>query len=286
VIDHFARILDQQRRLEDGIGGRPLLPIITRQLETVRGLRCAARGHLVDEVLSLASSHAQFVAWMHQDTGNSPRAVEFYSLAHDMATEAGDADMAATALSMKAHVAWSTGDALRCQRFGEAAAAVPRVSPVVEGMAVQMAARGYAMERDPQARRVLDRAFTLLASAADAPDWMYFYGEAWLTLQAGMLEAHLHNWPRAVELYRAGLDQLPEHYVRDRAWYLSCLVRAEVENDNPDAALEAARTALPLVREVNRPYGIREIERATAKLLRKRLGEARDLQALLRDAPT
>lgn len=208
VVGHFARLLSEQRRLEDTIGGQPLLPVVLRQMETVQSLRFAARGELFDQVLALAASHAQFVAWMCQDGGNSPRAVEYYSLAHDLAVEASDADMVATTLSMKAHVAWSSSEPLRCQRFGEAAAATPGASPMVRGMAVQMSARGLAMQSNHSARQVLDEAATLLSAVIDMPDWMYFYGDVWLTLQAGMIESHLHSWARATAFYRDGLGRL------------------------------------------------------------------------------
>lgn len=266
IINHFASLLNEQRRLEDAIGGQPLLASVLRQMETVQSLVFSARGTLVEVVLALVASHTQFIAWMYQDSGNSLRAIEYYSLTHDLAVEAGDADMRATALSMRAHVAWSAAEPLRCQRFGEVAAETPGASPMVRGMAVQMAARGLAMQGDAQARQVLDRAAVLLARVTDMPEWMYFYGDVWLTLQTGMIESHLHHWERAAAMYRDGLARLPEHFARDRAWYLSCLAVVEAEKGDGEAALEVARLALPKAIEVRNRHGVRQIARAASRL--------------------
>jgi hypothetical protein len=157
----------------------------------------------------------------------------WYDRAHDWAVQAGDANMAATTLSMKGHLAWSTGDPHRCIRMGEAArwGEGSRVSPGVRGMAAQMTARGHALAGDADtAHSLLDEAQELVGHAAehpeDEPPWMYFYGETWFTLQRGMAELHLANWPAASELLAAGLEALPPAYRRDRAWYGACLTRA------------------------------------------------------------
>ena len=78
----------------------------------------------------------------------------------------------------------------------------------------------------------------------DEPEWMYFYGEDWFTLQRGMSELHLGNWHDAVGLLSAGLTAIPEWYRRDRAWYGACLASAHAgAGDAEEAAAVAVEFA-------------------------------------------
>jgi transcriptional regulator with XRE-family HTH domain len=228
VVDWLEHTLDEHRRVEDTVGARPLLGLIRAQLITVADFTRSG-GPLIDRLVGLASQYAQFVAWMCIATQDHAAALAWYDRAHDWAQQAGDANMAATALSMKAHLAWSVGDARRCVQMAEAARWTEnRVTPGIQGMAAQMAARGHALagEANP-ARTLLAEARSLVGRAADHPEneppWMYFYGDDWFQLQRGMAEAHLGNWGAAADLLTTGLAGLPDSYRRDRAWYGACL---------------------------------------------------------------
>ncbi|HEX9538692.1 MAG TPA: XRE family transcriptional regulator, partial [Streptosporangiaceae bacterium] len=48
------------------------------------------------------------------DNHDQGAALAWYDRAHGWAVEAGDANMAATTLSMRAHQAWSSGQPRRC----------------------------------------------------------------------------------------------------------------------------------------------------------------------------
>jgi transcriptional regulator with XRE-family HTH domain len=136
------RLLAEHRRAEDEIGSRPLVDVMRQQLRTVVDLYASARGRLADRVVRLASEHAQFLAWMAQDQAQTAAALAWYDRSHEWALEAADANMAATTLSMKAHMAWSGGRGDRTVRLAEAARwSAPGTSLGVQGMAAQMAAR-------------------------------------------------------------------------------------------------------------------------------------------------
>ncbi|MGP3962342.1 hypothetical protein ACTWPT_40755 [Nonomuraea sp. 3N208] len=116
-------------------------------------------------------------------------------------------------------------------------------------MATQMAARGHALAGEARpARTLLDEAEALIRRAAehadDEPAWMYFYDETWFRLQRGMTKLRLSNWPKAVDLLTAGLANLPAPYKRDRAWYGSCLTKADAETGDARASLDVG---LPIV---------------------------------------
>jgi len=192
----------------------------------------SAPGPLADRLVDLAAQYAQFLAWMCITTREHGAGLGWYDRAHDWALQAGDVNLAATSLSMKAHLAWSTGDPRRCIQMARAARWYEgHVTPGIQGMATQMGARGHALAGEAnQARALLDKAEALIGRAAerpeDEPPWMYFYGDEWFRLQRGMAEAHLGNWRVAAELLTSGLAALPESYRRDRAWYGACLASA------------------------------------------------------------
>ncbi|MBT2382810.1 helix-turn-helix transcriptional regulator [Streptomyces sp. ISL-11] len=288
TLDWLDRLLAEHRRAEDVIGSRPLVDVMRRQLNTVVELHSGARGELARRVVRLAAEHAQFLAWMAQDQAASAAALGWYDRAHEWALEAGDADMAATTLSMKAHMAWSGGRGTRCVQLAEAARwSTPGASLGVRGMAAQMEARGHALTGDADhTHRLLDEAQDLIGRAAehpeDEPPWMYFYDETWFSLQRGMAEIHLRAWPTAVELLGKGLAALPDDYRRDKTWYRACLTHALAGSGEAAQALAVALEAVPDAAAIGRPHAWNELHRAAALLLRRGAPEGRELVAVLR----
>jgi hypothetical protein len=231
------------------------------------------------------------MAWLASDQGNNAAALAWYDRAHDWAMEAGDANMAATALSMKAHRAWSVGDSVRCVRLGEAARWNDELtSPGVQGMAAQMIARGHAIGGDSDnAHRAIENAQALITAAAerpeDEPPWMYFYGETWFTAQRGMIETELAERRKgkpqyAVALLERALNDLPDSYRRDRAWYGAMLARAHAAADNYDAAAGIGVIFAADAVALNR-YAADELKHLSATLNKRGMRQASDLSDAL-----
>ncbi|MFE9608740.1 helix-turn-helix domain-containing protein [Streptomyces sp. NPDC006012] len=289
TLDWLDRLLAEHRRAEDQIGARPLVGVMRQQLRTVVDLYAGARGPLAGRVVRLASEHAQFLAWMAQDQAQTAAALAWYDRSHEWALEAGEADMAATSLSMKAHMAWSGGRGTRCVRLAEAARwSAPGTSLGVQGMAAQMAARGHALNGDAdETHRHLDEAQDLISRAAerpeDEPPWMYFYGETWFTLQRGMAALHLRDWRAAVHQLTVGLDALADDYRRDRTWYRACLAHALARAGEAAQALSVAVPSVPDASAVGRPHSWNELHSTAALLLRRSAPEGRLLVAALRE---
>jgi hypothetical protein len=257
VVEWLERTLAEHRRVNDTVGATPLLGLIRSQLHVVAGFTRSASGPLATRLVDLAAQYAQFVAWMCIEIKDHGAGLAWYDRARDWAEEAGDANMAATTLSMKAHLAWSVHDARRCVQMAQAARWYDQqVTPGVQGMAAQMQARGHALAGEAgAARRLLDEAQELIGHAAghseDEPQWMYFYGEDWFTLQRGMAELHLGNWHDAAGLLEAGLAKIPEWYRRDRAWYGACLASAHAGAGDAEQAGAVAVTFAGDIKAVN-----------------------------------
>ncbi|MFE6158945.1 helix-turn-helix domain-containing protein [Streptomyces sp. NPDC056486] len=289
TLDWLDRLLAEHRRAEDRIGSRPLVDVMRQQLRTVVDLYAGARGPLADRVVRLASEHAQFLAWMAQDQAQAAAALVWYDRSHEWALEAGDANMAATTLSMKAHMAWSGGRGTRCVRLAEAAHwSAPGTSQGVQGMAAQMAARGHALEGEADdAHRLLAEAQGLIHRASENPEdepvWMYFYDETWFTLQRGMAALHLRDWREAVNQITVGLAALPDEYRRDKTWYRACLAHALAGADEPAQAASVAVAIVPDAAAIGRPHSWNELHTTAAVLKRRGAKEGSELVAALRE---
>jgi transcriptional regulator with XRE-family HTH domain len=289
TLDWLDHLLAEHRRAEDLIGSRPLVDVMRQQLRTVVDLYAGARGVLADRVVRLASEHAQFLAWMAQDQAQSGAAIAWYDRSHEWALEAGDANMSATTLSMKAHMAWSGGRGTRCVRLAEAARwSAPGASLGVQGMAAQMAARGHALDgHADESHRLLDEAQDLISRASERPEdepvWMYFYDETWFTLQRGMTALHLGDWTTAVDRLTVGLGALPDSYRRDKTWYRACLAHAHAGAGEASQAASVAVAAVPDAAAVGRPHSWNELHITAATLMRQGAGEARQVVAALRE---
>ncbi|WP_405084965.1 hypothetical protein [Microbispora sp. NBC_01389] len=224
TIEWLERCLGEHRRVEDTLGSGPLLPVVRAQLDAITALAQGAPRPLADRVAAMLGQYAQFIAWMYQDSGDHAAALAWYDRSHGWALEACDAALASTTLNMRAHLAWSIGDQLRCVRLAEAARWHDgRTTPGVQGMAAQMAARGHAeMGEAEAARRLLEEAEALIRAAGghpeDEPPWMYCYDDGWFDMQRGMAELAPGDGPRAVRFLDRGLATLPAEYRRDHAW--------------------------------------------------------------------
>jgi transcriptional regulator with XRE-family HTH domain len=289
VVDWLEQTLADHRRAEDTVGGKPLVKIVKAQVTTVRELGRHAPPDVRDRLVLLASSYAQFMAWICNDLGDKGSAVAWYDRAHDWALEARDVNMAATTLSMKAHIAWSLGDGRRAVRMGEAARWYGRdISPGISGMAAQMGARGHALLGEAeQAHRLADEAQALVTQAddhpEDEPDWMYFYGEDWFTGQRGMIELDLGNGPAAVDLLQGTMERLPERYIRDRAWWGTLLAKAHAVAGDLGRAADLAVAAAPAALDLN-IYAVGELRQLSRTLHRRWPAGGRALDDALRSS--
>ncbi|MEV7545555.1 helix-turn-helix domain-containing protein [Streptomyces sp. NPDC089915] len=277
-VDAMDALLAAHRRAEDTVGSRVVAPLVTDQFKAVAGLYGQARGALADRVVKLLAEYAQFLAWMAQDQDDAAVALGWFDRSYDWALEAGYADMAATTMSMKAHLAWSGGHGRRCVRLGEAAAATVGAGEATRAMAVQMAGRGYALEGERgKAYARLDEAQRIIAGAVDAPPWLYFYGESWFAAQRGMADLHLGDWDGAVRHLTAGLAGFAPAFRRDRAWYGACLAHAYAGLGEGEAALGTALGVVGDASEVGRPHAWGELHKVGALLLRRGAREGRTL---------
>jgi hypothetical protein len=101
----MERTLADHRRANDTVGAIPLLGPVRAQFAVVADLTRSAPAGISNRLIGLAAQYAQFMAWLRIETRDHDTALAWYDRARAWAEEAGNPDMAATTLSMKAHLA-------------------------------------------------------------------------------------------------------------------------------------------------------------------------------------
>jgi tetratricopeptide (TPR) repeat protein len=271
AVDALGEILAHTRRLEDSIGAAPLISAVGTHLRMIESLADEARGEVREDVVDLTGQWSQFAGWLHAATGQAGKAAELYARTLEYATEAGNADLAATALSMRGHLAWLGRKAGPVVGLS-AAAAREGASPGIRAMAEQQQARGHALAgQSEDVDRHLDRAAELMVEAAQHPDreppWVYFYSTDYLTMQRGLAYRLLGRQEDAIRELSAGLAAIPEELRRSEfvASYLLHLAAAHHDAGNRDEALRV----LEDVRVVGSVTGSERIAGAAVRMARR-----------------
>jgi len=205
----LSDLLAAQRRLEDVAGAAAVHPAVEAQLVLVEALVADARGRLRPEMVDVAAQWGQFLGWLNSQLRNPAAARSWYGRALEWATETGDANMIATALNLRGHLAWQAGQPGAMIGLSQAAAR-QNASPGVTALAVQQVARGHAVLGEARdVDRLLDTAQELAANRAGEPPWIYFFNGTYLRLQRGLAYRLLGRYPQAVEHLSAGLAGVP-----------------------------------------------------------------------------
>jgi transcriptional regulator with XRE-family HTH domain len=250
VIDSLATMLSHQRRLEDSIGSALLVgPVLAQLVATERLVEDAPDNDQRRRLVDVAAQWAHFAGWLCTTTGDHVAGRAWYLRAMEWASEAGNADMIATTLSMRGHLAWTRGQIRAMVELSRAATWQP-ASIGVRALAVQQEGRGLAILGDgPNSDDRLDEAEEMAAKAASRPDsqpdWLYFYDPAYFALQRGLAQLYLGRYERAVELFLRGLKQVPAD-IRESdwiGWYVLQLAAAYQGAGDMDTAAEATEQA-------------------------------------------
>ncbi|WP_019634337.1 hypothetical protein [Actinomadura atramentaria] len=268
VVDSVAATLAGQRRIEDLLGAKAVIGAATENLALMLRLLKETRGLKARTLAYTASDAAQFVGWLNTAVGNHDRASTLYDQALRLGMQAQDDDRAATALSMRGHLAWVTGDVSDMASLSEAAAGLA-TAPATRTVAIQQSGRALAIMGEKQeALRAVGRAEESLSRGGSGdPDGLYFYGAEYLTAQRGLILAYLAEEPAeyaaAADTISTGLDALPPD-VRQSAWVAAHRVRVAatlLASGEVSGAVAILRAALRVISRTGDQKGMEEITR-------------------------
>ncbi|WP_225878736.1 helix-turn-helix domain-containing protein [Spongiactinospora rosea] len=222
VADWIEHVLAEHRRAEDAVGGEDLWPVVRSQLDTVTRLIPGGSGETADRLLVLAAEHAHWLSWVASEHDRRGAAAGWLDLAHGWAIDAGNSDMAAWVLRVRAYYArTSSRDPARAERIASAAwHAAATARPITGAVAAHECAMAAAAlgERD-RARRLSDQAYELAQrSGDDRPGWLYWLDEVRIRLQCAEVSYAVHDWQAAANAFAEALPAL-NGYPRDQAYY-------------------------------------------------------------------
>lgn len=271
LIHYLNAELASQRRLEDIFGGRALVRVNLEQIKMIERLAQDAPRPVRRDLFRLAGEWAQFVGWMHKDIDDIPGAESWYDRATEWAHRSGSADMVASALSMKSHLAWALRDAERAVDLAEASLDIPGVSEAVRALAAQQLARGHALIGDDEETEIrLDQAerLTALAAANPAaqPPWVYFHSASRLEMQRAIAYTELGRGKEAVELLTRGLAEIDGNLKRDRGWHVARLAVAYALAGETEESSAAVISAAQYAVETGSSQTLADIRRARTNL--------------------
>jgi catechol 2,3-dioxygenase-like lactoylglutathione lyase family enzyme len=201
-------ILAHLRRLEDTAGAVTVLPPVLAHVDLVDSMADQVPDRDRLGVVDQLGQWTQFAGWLHAATGDLRGATEFYGRALGAALEANRPDLAATALSMRGHLAW------RARRPGPLlslteAALRQAVGPAVRLVAMQQLARGHALAGQVAAAdRAMAKVDRMADQVTEVPPWLYFHDRAYLEMQRGLVLALTGRPEAAAEAVAAGLAGL------------------------------------------------------------------------------
>lgn len=271
TVDSLATMLAHQRRVEDTLGSTLLVQHVCDQLDVVEKLVPAAPDARRIEIVTVASQWAQFAGWLCTTTGNHQRGRELYGRTMEWAAEVGDADMMATALSMRGHLAWIQDNVRPMLNLSRAAGWQP-AGPAVRALAAQQEARAHALTgnaADCDARLDLaeDLAHQAAANPEQLPKWLYFYEPDVFALQRGLAQHLLRRHERAIELLSGALDVLPAEVRHSDwiGWYVCQLAAAHAAVGDDGGAAAAVGEA----REIAQATGARRLTQDVDRLARQ-----------------
>jgi transcriptional regulator with XRE-family HTH domain len=162
----FRSLFDHSRRLGQIASPGVVLPNVIALAQTLRGMAGAANAATREGLLLLAGRCAEYAGWMAQEAGNDNSATWWTYSATELATAAGDADLAAYTLVRRAEIALYRDDAAGTIALAQQAQGSPGTAARVRGLAAQREAQGHAIAGDyDRCRHLLDRSAALLGAA-------------------------------------------------------------------------------------------------------------------------
>jgi tetratricopeptide (TPR) repeat protein len=275
VVTDLSSMLAGQRRIEDIVGAGSVIEPATGQLKLAVRLLRDARGPLADDLAAVGSEASQFAGWLHTATGRHDAASDLYDQALRLGLQAGDEELAATALSMRGHLSWVTGDTGSMAALSEAAQDMARATGT-RTVAIQQRGRALAILGDRQGTlRAIREAEEELAGGDTSgdPDSLYFYGPEILMMQRGLILAYLADTPAdytgAANMISTAVEALPPS-VRDSEWVAWYRVRAAAALANAgeaEGAVDGLRQAHAIVSTTGGSKTLTDIAKVQARMV-------------------
>ncbi|WP_206325911.1 MULTISPECIES: helix-turn-helix transcriptional regulator [unclassified Streptomyces] len=194
------------------------------------------------DLFAAASELVHLIGWMARDEGDYGLSQRYNVHAYKLAAEAGENELAATALRALADQAIDLGHIPTAVRLAEACEQRGRKLDNPKALAYyrNTLARALAADRDDTAAaRLLTSAQTAIERAPARPgqSWASHYSHGRWAHESGMIHARMGDWSAAEEHLRLALDIHGLDRKRTRAIVLADLGHVQVRRGNTQEAL-------------------------------------------------
>ncbi|MFI9402983.1 helix-turn-helix domain-containing protein [Nocardia sp. NPDC052316] len=253
LIDSLQGTLKEYVRTDNVAGPQPLLPIVTQQVKFAARLARTSRGLAQPRLRLMHARFAEFLGWLHQDSGNLPEAAAWTSTAARVARETGNDRLLSYILMRQSNLATDAGDPRTTITLARAALqAAPDLPPRQRAMALRQLAYGHArLGHSADTVRAIELAKEQAARSDDNDDddLTGYCTVEYIAMEAAHCLIELGRPEQAILALEPQLSCWHQENRRDLGRGLALLALAFARIRQPDQALDVAQHALQIVAE-------------------------------------
>ncbi|MGA4558825.1 XRE family transcriptional regulator [Uniformispora flossi] len=275
LVEHLRNALDDVAGLDGRMGPRRALPATLGILAVIANTARDARPDLRADLLRLGARGAELAGWLHKDGGAPAHDTAYWhQQSKEWAALTGDGAMHAYVLLRQAQ-ATDPAQPTRMLDLARGATTGPwTLPPRPRAEALQQEARALALAGAPltAVERTLDRAHAALDQAAPVtapPTCTGPLGDGFtadrLMVQTAICYREAGHPERAVPVFQRHLAD-GAFAPRDRAFFTAHLAGALAAAREPDAAADAAMSALGIAAPARFGQALAELRRTAAHL--------------------
>ncbi|MDI3406040.1 helix-turn-helix domain-containing protein [Streptomyces cavernicola] len=271
ILGYLKSVFVQHTQAEPLVGPRFLVPPVQSQVPLIEELCKEARGDVREDVLRVGARYAEFLGWLHQDTGDSREAMLWTNRALDYAFELGDPALSSYIFQRRSNIAAEAGQAGYAIGLAKAALRDDRKLPgEVRAVALRARANSEALlGQADDAARTFDEARSLAEAASVEPGSLAPYCSAsYIDMEAANSALRFQRPEEAVRTLEASLTQWPAEQERDRGLCLARLATAYAQLEDVEAAYNAGAQAIAIAQSTGSARILAELGRVQDLLSR------------------
>lgn len=250
LAEHLLSMLSDYAITDMLTGPRSLIPVIEQQIRFIEQLGAGCRSRTQERLLYVRARYAEFLGWLHQDSGDPTCAMHWSNTAHNLAQEIGATRLESYIQMRKSNIATDSGHHRLARALATDALRDPgALTPQQRAVALRQMAHCHASSGQvDDCRRVLDEAREY--SARDDSDDTRLAGyctNGYIEMEAAACWVQLGQPERALATLTDGLVGWEPRNRRDLGLGLARLATAYAETEQPDEALTTSELALDIL---------------------------------------
>lgn len=269
-VEHLRRTRRLLIDSDNLLGPRQALDAVRTHVQVIQELQREARGADRRDLTELATQYAEFLSWLHQDSGDTTAASDWLDRALDWSYTVGDRDLTTYVLARKAQLAADTADPAGAVDLAEAAHRMARPRSRPAAVARTYGAYGHALRGESAAsERAIDEVRGSLDGIADDPTpWGVWLNSSYVEIHRARSLQALGRHARAATAFAAAIRLLPDGYHRDRGVYLARQAVSLAAAGSPQHAAATGLRALTVAGETGSGRITTELARLDRSLVR------------------